>query len=212
MADWSETMRARESELAGWEARCRAEYERLGRARGLMRFFRPLAPAERESMERAALAAAGDVEPRAAHAFLDELAGLYLAEKSPQVRAAMRAAIGNSDALFRTLWDYAEQTPDLVRGPSDETRLRRGLAAIALDDMRVDVRRLDELLGRIYVTATRSGIEPGPIFQAVAAVSNPGAAGGGAHMRSFLADFEGSLHFKQHVAPRLRPASAVRAG
>jgi hypothetical protein len=201
MTDWLSRLDEWEHRLSRWEEDYRrALRERLGEAR---RFLR------RPSADRAAAAAAdarraaGEQTLVELFALFDELAGDYLAAELPQDRAKLRAWIGAKPALFRALWSYVEQSPELIRSAADERRLELALAAVSLDDGRVDGRQRDAALGSLYVAAARAGIDPVPAFQKVAARSNPGTGGGGAHTRTVLADFASSFYFERTVRPLL---------
>jgi len=205
MENWRERMEQLEPRLQAWDRECAREFARLRKER--RRRFRKLDARTEAELAAEARRRTGEDLLRELFLFFDELGDAYLAEKLPQVRANMRAQIGMHDALFRALWSYAEQQPELIQGPADDRRLRLALAAVSLDDLRVDVKLLHALLGRLYLAAARAGVDPDSRFAAVAAVSNPSTGGGGARMQQFLEGFRDSLYFKERVQrelPRVR--------
>lgn len=133
----------------------------------------------------------------------DALSADYLAAALPQDAAKLRAWIGQQPALFRALWSYVEQASVLIRSTADGRRLELALAGISLDDGRVLADLRDAALGRLYLAARRAGIDPGPALRKVAALSNPGTGGGGAHTREVLEGFEHSFYFEREVRPEL---------
>lgn len=201
-----ERLRALDLAQAQWNQRFAAAYERLRRER-LGRFRQPDA-AQAEALAADAAREAGEDQALESFAGFDALCDAYLAEPLPQNRAKLRADVGSSRALLPALWSYAAQNAELVRGSADAPRLRRGLAAVSLDDLRADVLEVDALLARLWLAAVGAGLDPRAAFADVAAVSNPGMGGGGAFMARRLGEFEGSLAWRTRVAPALKRRSA----
>jgi hypothetical protein len=201
MSDWQTRLDEWERRLAAWNAVHEREYRQaLGRRR---RFLRRPSREAIEAAEAEALRAAGADTPVELFALLDALAADYLAAELPQDQAKLRAWIGARPALFRALWSYAEQAPGLIRSAADARRLELALAAVSLDDGRIGSDRRDAALGALYLAARRAGIDPAPALRSVAARSNPGTGGGGAHTRQVLAGFERSFYFEREVRPKL---------
>jgi hypothetical protein len=201
MNDWQTKLGEWERRLAAWNAAYEREYRRaLGRRR---RFLRRPAPEAIAAAEAEALRAAGADTPVELFALFDALASDYLAAELPQDQAKLRAWIGAEPELFRALWSYAEQAPGLIRSASDGRRLELALAAVSLDDGRIGSDRRDAVLGALYLAARRAGIDPLPALRAVAARSNPGTGGGGAHTRQVLEGFQRSFYFEREVRPKL---------
>ena len=205
MKDWRERMDAAESRLQEWNGVYAREHEQLLRQR--KRRFRKASEAELESIAAEARRRAGEAVLAETSAFLDELCAAYLAEPLPQIRAQKRARIANRPALFDALWSCVDGAARLIRSPQDRERLRLALAAASLDDMRSDLRKLEEAVAGLYLAALRAGIEPRPHLEAVSQASNPSTGGGGGKMREWLLDFEGSLAFKRTVEPELKSAA-----
>ncbi|HVS10484.1 MAG TPA: hypothetical protein VMS76_11465 [Planctomycetota bacterium] len=205
MKDWRERMDAAESWLQEWNGVYAREHAQLRRQR--QRRFRKASEAELGSIAAEARRRAGEDGLAETSAFLDELCAAYLAEPLSQIQAQMRSRIANRPALFDALWSCVDGAAQLIRGPQDGERLRLALAAASLDDMRSDLRKLEEAVARLYSAALRAGIEPRPYLEAVAQASNPSTGGGGGKMREWLLEFEGSLAFKRAVEPELKSAA-----
>ena len=54
----------------------------------------------------------------------------------------------------------------------------------------------------MWLAATRASIDPTPHFEAIAELSNQGAAGGGTFMREMMGAFDESMFFQTEVGPR----------
>jgi hypothetical protein len=208
MKDWEDRLAELDAGVEAWNrdyarATLRLQRERLGH-------FRLRKPAARdlEQIERDARKELGGAALVEVSSYLERLCAHYQ-ELGPQERAKIRARVGAFDAVFRLLWNFVEQSPSLLRGPEDADKLRLALAAISIDDARVDVELLRRALGRLWIAAARAGIDPKPEFAAIASISNKGTGGGGAHMRGFMADFDRSQYFKAQVEPHLAPSRAI---
>ena len=201
-----ERLRALGQRNAAWSDAFEAAYARLKKER-VGRWRRP-SREQHESIAAQAQREAGDGFVRELAAFFDELCDAYLAEPLPQNHAKLRADVGGDPGLHAALWAYAVGGAELVRGPGDQQRLDRTVAAVSLDDLRTDVEQVDALLARIWLLALRAKLDPRATFARVAAISNPSMGGGGACFGQQLAGFEDSLAFKRDVAPELRRLSA----
>ena len=208
MDEWETRLADWERRFSNWSAVYEREYRRCLKRCG--RPWRRPSPAALEECEAEARRAAGAGIPIELFAMFDALAGDYLAAELPQDAAKLRAWIGQQPALFRALWSYVEQASELIRDRADDRRLELALASISLDDGRVLSDQRDAALGRIYLAARRAGIDPGPALRKVAARSNPGTGGGGAHTREVLDCFERSVFFEREVRPKL--AGRLEAG
>ncbi len=205
MKDWEEQLQRHEAELAAWNATYDKEFKRKCKERGLNSFFKRPAQAELEAAAQDAREAAGNDVPLAVFQFFDELGEHFMGSLS-QPRGMIRAQVGAANALFEFLWTYIVQSPELIRQASDGPRLRAALAGICIDDARADFDQLHEVLGNLYLAATRAGIDPKPYFADAAAVANKGAGGGGTFLRSILEGFESSVWFNERVKPELSTA------
>jgi len=191
--------------LRVWNARVEEELRAVLRERKVRKLFRKPRPEEiRGAVEEARRRAGTGILAELA-SLLDEACDLY-ARSMPQDRAKVRARIGSAESLFDLYWDYVEAQPGRIVRSADGPALLRGLVAVAIDDMRTDVERVDAVLGDLLVAAERAGIAWRPILAEAAKVANRGAGGGGACMQAYLLEFEGSTAFKEGVVPRLREA------
>lgn len=206
MDDWQEKLARWERRLAEWNRDFELRYARLARER--KRWLKPLSEVDKAEVAAEARKLCGEELAIELFEFLGALCDAYVAEPMPQNRAKTRAWVCQGPNLLNAVWDYAAQAPELTRGPNDVVALTRGLAAISIDDMRANYEDVLELLGRLWVTAAKAGIDPRAAFERVAAISNPGMGGGGAFMQQTLREFEGSPHFAAEVRPRLPRASA----
>jgi len=202
MATWQERLDGVEAGLRVWRAAVAAEAQRLRRERrGRLARLCPPRPDELAALERDARKTVGEQALTEGSAFIEEVCARFL-EAGPQERALIRARLGAYDELFALLFAFATQSPTLLRTAEDANALRLGLAAISIDDGRAGVEAVQTALGRLWLAALRAGIDPKPHFQAVAALSNKGTAGGGAFMRETLAGFDETPFFQREVAPR----------
>jgi len=206
MEAWKEKIEAWDQRLAEWNERFAAESARLTRER--RRWFRRLTEDARAEIAVEAARLAGEATTAELASFLDSLCDAYLAETLAQNRAKIRAWVGANPNVAPAVWSYARRSVELVRKPSDEPALMRGLAAASIDDVRTDYNALIATLGELWIAARRAGIDPAPRFEKVAALSNPGTGGGGAFMQQTLGGFASSAYFRERVRPRLPRMSA----
>jgi hypothetical protein len=206
MDEWIEQLAPWNERLEAWNHGFHSEYKRLARKRSGL--FRRLSDADEEEIAAEARRAAGEDLLVELFGFFDGACGAYLEAELQQHHAMLRAKIGEQPALFNAVWSYVEQAPELIRSAADGRRLELALAAISIDDGRVDLEQCQAALGRLYVAASRAGLDPKPGFQAAAAVSNPGSGGGGSRTRELLAGFDRSFFFEQNVRAQLSRASA----
>jgi hypothetical protein len=204
MRDWETMLADWNRRLVVWNEVYDREFTRLfKKQRGL---FRRPSPEQREAAAAEARRLAGEDTMVELFATFDELCGEYLAADLPQDNAKLRAWIGAAPEPFEALWSYVEQAPELIRNADDAERLELALAAVSLDDGRVDALQRDEALGHLWLAARRAGIDPKPAFLRVAAHSNPGTGGGGSQTRQVLENFDRSFHFERHVRGKLSRA------
>jgi hypothetical protein len=206
MEDWLPRLVELDRRLEQWNRTVAAELAKLKRERRLGGLLRRPRPAELES-------AAVEARRRAGPEILAEVAALFdalcdrLLVALPQERAKIRAKIGDHQALWELFWSYVESAPARLRRPSDAAELDRALAAVAIDDLRHDLELVDQVTGRIVIAAAAAGIDWRAALARVAAVANRSTSGGASHMSDYLAGFERSKHFTEHVADDVRSAS-----
>jgi hypothetical protein len=201
MEEWQAKIERWQARLAEWNRAFEERYGRLARER--KRWLRPLSESERDEIAAQARKLAGEDVAVELFGFLGSLCDAYVAEVLPQWRAKARAWVGANPDVLNANWNYATQVPDLVRKPSDEALLVRGLAAVSLDDSRADFNAVLATLARLWLAARKAGIDPAPHVAKIAGLSNPGMGGGGAFMAQTLREFESSAYFRTHVRPQL---------
>ena len=203
MEDWEERLDGLEEGLRGWRRRFDAAYEAVVKERRLRGWFRRPRPEElRAAVEEARRRAGTEILADLSRLF-ETLCDRYV-KSLPQGRAKIRARVGAAENAFELFWGYVEQCPDRVRGEDAEAGFRRGLAAIAIDDMRAELGLVDGVIGRLIAAAADAGIEWRPIVEEVAGIANPGAGGGGACMRDHLRGFLRAGRPPHVEAPRAR--------
>jgi hypothetical protein len=206
MEEWQVEIERWQARLAEWNQLFGERYERLARER--KRWLRPLSESEKEEIAAQARKLAGEDVAVELFAFLGRFCDAYVAEVMPQWRAKARAWVGMNRDVLNANWNFATQMPELIRKPSDELLLLRGLAAMSLDDMRTDFKAVLATLARLWLAARKAGIDPAPHFAKVANLSNPGMGGGGAFMQRTLREFESSAYFRDNVRPKLPRGAA----
>jgi len=134
---------------------------------------------------------------------LDELASFYLGGTEKE-RAEIRSHLGKHIAFSNYIPAYVSARAKELKSPGDSDILLKALAAFSANDHRGDFR--DELvqLGDLWLAAARAGIDPTTHFEKAASLSSDDAKDkGGTSMRTFLADFPKSAHFREAVKPEL---------
>ncbi len=194
-----------EVRLRAWQRNVDRELAGVLRERKLRRLFKKPSPEEiRDAVEEARRRAGNGILAELA-SLLDELCDLY-AKSLPQDRAKIRAQVGAAETVFDLYWGYVEAQPARIRGSGDGPALLRGLVAVAIDDMRTEIRHVDAALGDLLVAAERAGIDWRPVLADAAKVANRGAGGGGACMQDYLLEFTRSQYFRSTIDERLREA------
>ena len=128
---------------------------------------------------------------QAIHALLDELCPAYL-EASAEGRAAVRDAVSDKTGILSALLGYAYRAAKHIQSPADWEWLRRGLAAVSIENCARDYRDLLLALAKLYVAAEEAGIRPRSEFTAVSRLSSGETPrGGDAPVQEMLANFSG---------------------
>jgi hypothetical protein len=126
---------------------------------------------------------------QAIHAFLDELCPAYL-EASAEERAAVRGAVSDKRGVLSALLGYAYRAAQRIQSPADREWLRRGLAAISIENCARDYRDVLLALAELYVVAEEAGLRPRSEFTAVSKLSSRELPrGGDTPMQGMLANF-----------------------
>ncbi|MBN1995002.1 MAG: hypothetical protein JW953_20070 [Anaerolineae bacterium] len=123
------------------------------------------------------------------YALLDELCPAYL-EATPAEREKIRAAASDKDGLLSALLGYVYKSARQIRCPADREWLRRGLAAVSIENCRKDYRDVLLALAELYVLAEAAGLNPKPDFRAIAKISSrQSPTGGSTSVANMLANF-----------------------
>ncbi|MFO0847202.1 MAG: hypothetical protein U0871_01400 [Gemmataceae bacterium] len=103
---------------------------------------------------------------------LEQLSEAYLAADADG-RAAIRAFIAAraTGADVWLMWTCASRLAERVAGPDAGPALRLALAAVSADNCSADYRDTLGVLLKLYDRAERAGVDPGPAFEAAAALS-----------------------------------------
>ena len=126
---------------------------------------------------------------QAIYELLDELCPAYL-EASAEGRAAVRVAVNDKSGVLSALLGYAYRAAKRIQSPLDKEWLRRGLAAISIENCAKDYRDVLLALAELYVRAEEAGIRPRSDFTAVSRLSSRELPrGGDKPMQGMLANF-----------------------
>jgi hypothetical protein len=132
-----------------------------------------------------------------------EICRVYLDATAYQ-RAAVRNMFDSEDDLIGWFSSYPNYVADFIRSPDEVEWVRLGLAGALINDARTDFRDVYVALGRLYLAAQRSSIDPLPHFESVGmpkAKGNPPSSGlyrliGANYSQSLLIDFLNSEYFR----------------
>jgi len=126
---------------------------------------------------------------QAIYELLDELCPAYL-EASAERCAAVRVAVSDKGGVLSALLGYAYRAAKRIQSPLDREWLRRGLAAISIENCARDYRDVLLALAELYVAAEEAGIRPRSDFTAVSRLSSRELPrGGDTPMQGMLANF-----------------------
>ena len=126
---------------------------------------------------------------QAIYALLDELCPAYV-EASAEQRAAVRAAVSEKGGVLSALLGYAYRAARQIQSPEDREWLRRGLAAISIENCSKDYRDVLLALAELYVAAEKAGMRPATDFRAMSRLSSEEKPrGGNASVKEMLAKF-----------------------
>jgi len=126
---------------------------------------------------------------QAIYELLDELCPAYV-EASAEERAAVRAAVSEKGGVLSALLGYAYRAARRIQSPEDREWLRRGLAAISIENCSKDYRDVLLALAELYVAAEQAGMKPGTDFRAMSRLSSDEKPrGGSASVKEMLANF-----------------------
>lgn len=127
---------------------------------------------------------------------LDELVALYVsADETTRVR--LRAVVAASMDVSSWLVWLAGEGQRAFETTGDAHPIELALAALSLEDKRVDERDTFLALGLVWHRMHRAGADPRAAFERAAVISSPGERG----FAEFLRRFETSAFFREDVAP-----------
>ena len=138
------------------------------------------------------------------HERLDKICGLYLSTDNSN-REAMREYIDGRRSLLLALNRHIGWCSRRVKVKADREVLRRGLAAVSLQDNRLDFRDNYLALGSLYLDSVEAGVIPSVDFYKVGLLSSARSRTSWPtdSTQNFLTRFEGSAYFRESVAPKL---------
>jgi len=126
----------------------------------------------------------------AIYELLDELCSAYL-EASADQRAVVRAAVSDKNGVLSALLGYVYRAAKRIRSPADREWLRRGLAAVSIEDCSKDYRDVLLALAELYVVSEEAGLRPSSDFTAVSrSSSDEKPRGGSGSVQEMLANFQ----------------------
>ena len=109
---------------------------------------------------------------------IQELCDAYLIA-TPAECAAVRSALCTSPGVLNHLLGYAYQAAQTLKTTGQREWLRRGLAALSVENCRYDYRDVLLALAELYLNAEAAGLDPRIDFAAVAVLSAPEVPQGG---------------------------------
>ena len=131
---------------------------------------------------------------------LDRLCPAYL-DATPEQRAEIRAAASDKDGVLSGLLGYVYRAAERIRSESGREWLRRGLAAVSIENCRKDYRDVLLALAELYVAAEEMGINPRSDFKAVSRISSrEKPRGGETPVSAMLANFHSYAALKERRA------------
>lgn len=118
--------------------------------------------------------------PAEAQRLLEQLCEAYLATDADG-RAAIRAFIAEraKGPDVWLMWTCADRLVGRVTGPDVLPALRLALAAVSIDNCGADYRDTLGVLLKLHARAEQAGVDPGPPFEAAAALSADSPTPGG---------------------------------
>lgn len=137
---------------------------------------------------------------------LDEVCSFHLTA-TPKQRRYIRELLRRNGAVHYYLESYVYRAIERLRATRDAQWIRLGLAAVDIDDNDFgDPRDQVTILGNLFVAAEKTGIEPQPHFQAVAAIASPDVINDfGESTQSILAHFHKSAILEEARASNTDP-------
>jgi hypothetical protein len=121
---------------------------------------------------------------------------LYISCTSEQ-RESLREFFSSTDRCLVHLFKVVGRSIKEFEVLSSELNLEYALAAMSLENNHLDFRDSYVMLGHLYLTAVRKGIDTDPLIHRIASISDDWPVyAGQASMQNFLAEFKDSAFFK----------------
>ncbi len=140
----------------------------------------------------------------ALHRRLDEICHFYLTADG-KCREWLREFVSSRRSLLLALRDHVHWCARRIQSATDRELLRNGIAAISLQDNRLDFRDNYIALGHLYLAAVKTGIQPSLDLHKIGLLSStlsrtkwPSDS-----TQNFLTGFEESAYFKESIVPKL---------
>jgi hypothetical protein len=102
---------------------------------------------------------------------LTKVCPLYL-QTDTSTRERIRNAFGDRRPMAHLAWRYAYGVGSNIHSAEDVNWLRQGLAAISIENARIDSRDTMVVASKLYRQAEQAGIDPQPHFEAMAEMSS----------------------------------------
>jgi len=116
-------------------------------------------------------------------------------------RETIRSFFSSTDRCHIHLFRVLAQTVREFETLPSESNFKNSLAAMSLENIRFDYRDSYMLLGRLYLTAVRKSIDPDPLLQWIASISDTRPVyAGQSSMQQFFSEFKNSTFFRESVA------------
>ena len=145
---------------------------------------------------------AGESPEEELYDLLDELGDIYLRSETKQRNEIRRIVAANREVLGE-LGNYTARGTNLLKSTGEARWLYLGLIAASIEDLQVDYRDTLVLLGDLLLAAKQVGIDPLPVFQEIASLSNPDVTAVGSSTQNALANFHKTAYYKKSIQPEL---------
>jgi hypothetical protein len=145
---------------------------------------------------------------------LERLCSCYVACDF-DTRAEIRAFVAQRKRLGELVWNYANYQATRLKDSGDSSILRVALVAVSIENCGYDYRDTLTTLADLFVSAEEVGIDPKPVFQAVADLSTDAPTPGGCDsLAGILRDFESYavLGARRASGPATESAAPWRMG
>jgi len=134
---------------------------------------------------------------------LDEICDLYA--RSDASRCAIIRGLVHQHEAHRLLGEYIGNAARMLESGGRSVWLERGIAAVSIDDQRLDYRDWLLSLGDVYLAGIKAKLDPAPVLRRIAERSNPEPhSAAPTPTREALEGFEQSEYFGTTILPHLK--------